>query len=557
MLYFYDGECKKLCPLVGFLLGIMAFVIVYGIKVLNPFYTDWLLGRGDLSQHYLGWEFYCQDIWRFPIGMTNRLAYPIETSVIFTDSIPIFAILFKLLSQFFEQPFQYFGLWGIMCFGLQGYISVKIFNIWCMDYRCALIGTIFIILAPIMIYRMFMHTSLGAQWIILVAIYLFLTHDSQCGFHRKEILHWCILGGLTAGVHLYFMPMCFLFLVGSIAKDAINSKQLKLGLMVPVGGYILGVCSNLYLLGGFTSHAIDTGEGLGNFGLNLNSFINSNGFSRILPDLGQCGGGQHEGFAYLGLGVICMSIVCMLSFAFPQPFMRKKVHENFIVIIGISTICFLAAVLPRITYGENVLLEIHLPQKISELYAVFRSTGRFIWPVWYLIVLYCVRRIARLVFKKGVNINLCILGICLAIQIFDISLSLASRNEMFSEEITYEYTNDDFWQKLSEYRNFNCVCFSYQGINIEYSIQIGVQALKHNWVMNSFYFARDIDGLWDNTGVLKYESPKSDCIYVFLPDQHEMLQDLENELRYYRIGELVIGVTWLDDNGNVNDFSYE
>lgn len=43
--------------IVAALLGGIAFVLIYGIKILNPLYTDWLLTGGDPSQHYLGWEF--------------------------------------------------------------------------------------------------------------------------------------------------------------------------------------------------------------------------------------------------------------------------------------------------------------------------------------------------------------------------------------------------------------------------------------------------------------------------------------------------------------------
>ena len=40
------------------IMGIVAFIAIYGINVLNPVYDDWLLGRGDLTQHYLLWGFF-------------------------------------------------------------------------------------------------------------------------------------------------------------------------------------------------------------------------------------------------------------------------------------------------------------------------------------------------------------------------------------------------------------------------------------------------------------------------------------------------------------------
>ena len=94
----------------GAILGAIFFIIIYGFCVLDPTYDEWLLGKGDLTQHYLGWCFYRRSEWTFPVGLTNQLAYPTYTSVIFTDSIPVFAVFFKLLSPLLPETFQYFGL---------------------------------------------------------------------------------------------------------------------------------------------------------------------------------------------------------------------------------------------------------------------------------------------------------------------------------------------------------------------------------------------------------------------------------------------------------------
>ena len=104
--------------IIAALLGAVAFVVIYGIYVLNPFYTDWLITGGDLSQHYLGWEYFRRSEWLFPIGLTNQVAYPAETSVIYTDSIPLFAVIFKLFTRGISGRFQYFGLWACvaLCF---------------------------------------------------------------------------------------------------------------------------------------------------------------------------------------------------------------------------------------------------------------------------------------------------------------------------------------------------------------------------------------------------------------------------------------------------------
>ena len=40
------------------LLSALLFILIYGVSVLNPAYTDWLMAGGDLSQHFLGFAIY-------------------------------------------------------------------------------------------------------------------------------------------------------------------------------------------------------------------------------------------------------------------------------------------------------------------------------------------------------------------------------------------------------------------------------------------------------------------------------------------------------------------
>ena len=125
------------------MIGIVVFIALYGVDVLNPFYDDWLLGKGDLTQHYLGWCFYRRGDWTFPIGLTDNLAYPSYTSIIFTDSIPVLAVFFKMFSFILPDTFQYFGWWGIACFALHGFFAVKILREFSIGEIQTLIGSVF------------------------------------------------------------------------------------------------------------------------------------------------------------------------------------------------------------------------------------------------------------------------------------------------------------------------------------------------------------------------------------------------------------------------------
>ena len=57
-------------PLTGALLGVLVFLAVYGVRVLDPTSVDWILNSlsPDPIQHYLGWELFR----RSPVHLLHR-----------------------------------------------------------------------------------------------------------------------------------------------------------------------------------------------------------------------------------------------------------------------------------------------------------------------------------------------------------------------------------------------------------------------------------------------------------------------------------------------------
>ena len=58
-------------PLTGALLGVLVFLAVYGVRVLDPTSVDWILNSlsPDPIQHYLGWELFR----RSPVEQPGKL----------------------------------------------------------------------------------------------------------------------------------------------------------------------------------------------------------------------------------------------------------------------------------------------------------------------------------------------------------------------------------------------------------------------------------------------------------------------------------------------------
>ncbi len=86
--------------LMGALVGLLFFMLVFGLTTLHPTSIEWLLDSNnqDAIQHFVGWEFFRFEPWHFPWGSINDYGYPQTTSIVYTDSIPLFALFFKCFS---------------------------------------------------------------------------------------------------------------------------------------------------------------------------------------------------------------------------------------------------------------------------------------------------------------------------------------------------------------------------------------------------------------------------------------------------------------------------
>ena len=90
-------------------LGAILFIAIYGVRILDPTYDEWLFAGGDLTQHYIGWLYFRETGWHFPLGVTEGLLGSIKTSMVYTDSFPFMAIFFKILSPILPHNFQFLG----------------------------------------------------------------------------------------------------------------------------------------------------------------------------------------------------------------------------------------------------------------------------------------------------------------------------------------------------------------------------------------------------------------------------------------------------------------
>ena len=520
------------------ILSVCAFISIYGIYILNPTYTDWLMVGGDLSQHYLGWTGYRNSDWMFPIGMHNSLSYPECTSIIFTDSIPLFAVFFKLLSPVLPAQFQYFGLWGLMCFVLQGIFAAKILKNHTKSLISTIIGSLIFIFSPVMLMRMFGHSALSAHWILLFALMVFINYTDYKDHWKKLIAHISLMGILSSSVHMYFVLISGIVLIGIIALDFATYKSWNRAIKM-LGSYLLCVVIVVYLLGGFSSGMSVSGSSIGEYSFNLNAFINPQDWSIYLKTLPLWSFWQFEGFAYLGAGCLLLFLFAV-SFFFQNQQLKLFLNKKYFIVplILLCLIAILVAMSPTITLNDKALFTYPLPDFILKMWSIFRASGRTIWIVVYLIVFYSVIAVMKFS-KKQVSVGL--LALALVIQVTDISGQLKQKSLQYNVYNQYDspLQTEDFWQTVGENEQIKQVIYTNLTQDYDYCFALTQWAMMNNKTTSSFYLARA------NTDTLQsiiddaLENITPECIYIF--DEQTKLSCARYDLHYYSIDGMIVG----------------
>lgn len=521
------------------IMGTLVFCMIYGVRVLNPCYTDWLMAGGDLSQHYLGWVSFRASPWMFPLGMTRELSWPVPVSVIFTDSIPLLAVFFKLFRAALPTQFQYFGLWGIASFALQAFFAARILDRLTKNRTVTFVGAILFTLSPVMIWRMYAHTALAGHWILLMALDVFFTKDMT---RKKAAIFWTALGALCPAIHFFFTGMCAIILAGFCVRRTLSEKDRRsafLAAAVPVCGYLAGAVFVTALLGGFSSKKVVDAAfgGLGYYSMNLNAFCNPQGWSRFLKDLPR-GPGQYEGFAYLGAGFLLLAVMAATLFCVKSVTAALKEQKAMAVSVSVMfVLALLAAASNVIMLNGRTLVRIPMPFPIEFVWSIFRGSGRFAWICCYLIM---TTAIAMLTKNAHARFAMAALVLALAVQSADLSGVLSEKHKYFSAAQTYTppVTNDAAWQDLVKSTEWTHLYLT-KGVELPVLYDFAALCLANGKTMNRFYFAHGNGAIFDKNVAAALESRNSQDLFVFPPNDEETVRP--PEMRYYRIGEYTVG----------------
>ncbi|MBO6213236.1 DUF6311 domain-containing protein, partial [Algoriella sp.] len=468
--------------------AILFYNLHYGIGTVIFTNINWLLkARHDWGAHYLGFSFYRISDWSFPIGNINKWYYPIQTNVGLTDSIPLFAIPFKLLSPILPQDFQYIGLFILVSYILNGYFTVKFARLFTTNKLLILFATLFVLISPIVIYRA-IHPSLCAHWLIIGSMYLYFKPVNNKKEAYNALKYQLILLLLSGLIHPYITFMIIGFMVILPLKLHLYDKLISVKKSII---YIVISMISLILIwaivGVIFNSTMSVNSGYGLYSWNFNSFINPDGFSSFLPQLDKYSDRQYEGYSYLGLGM--MSLILISTFIIFANYKWIKKYKTLILIFLLWLIPLtLFGITNVITYNNKLLYTIPIPKFVEDFGSIFRASSRFIWLLYYTIFLGAI----FIFIKSKINtiIKVVIMGLIFSLQFYDIKFLQTYRNLELGK---YENPlNEKVWNSI--FSQFNHVSFyplyTWNLVN-HYDYQdFGYIAYQNNATFTSAYAAR-------------------------------------------------------------------
>lgn len=427
-------------------LGMAAFWMVVGPRVLDPTNIAWL-GDGDPATHYLGWQFFRHSDWHFPLGLNPDYGLELGNAIVFSDSIPLLAILFKPFSTMLPEPFQYSGLWLLGCFVLQAWFGWKIVGLISDSSVIRCLGAGLFVFAPTMLFRVHAHLSLVAHFLVVAALYLALRPAS-----KRNSMSWAGLLVLSALVHSYLLAMVGALWLFDLAGNVIFKRWTGRKAFGEFAVSLVLVGLACWQAGYFV---VPTGLGeneYGTFGMNLLSIFDPGSasyaeqWSYILKDIPESYG-DYEGFNFIGLGVILLMVSSVPALIDGRFGLTKLMRDRLALMLALSGLAIFA-VSNSVGFGQRNF-HFPLPDALMRIASIFRSSGRMFWPAYYAVIAMAIYMAVK---GNGKRVAISLLGLSLFMQIMDTKAAwLWTRKKymMASSPVWESPLDDPFWREAA------------------------------------------------------------------------------------------------------------
>ena len=572
----------------AFVVGTVVFIYATGGRIIDPTNRDWLM-LGDSAQHYLGWAFFRDTpLLQWPIGANPKLGLDFASSIVFTDSIPLAAFVFKPLNVVLPETFQYLGVWIWMCFVLQAYFGFRLLARRVANRSLCGLGAALIVLAPVLSYRLvhqgYGHIALVSHFVILAALDLYLDE-------RGSVRKWAILICCALLIQAYFVPMVVAIWLASMVSRRLAIRDTARQVAIVLGSLgIVAVVSGFASLGGrlFVGDSSVTPEDFPyRFRWQPMALIDSatdfsTGWSHVMADQLELFG-DVEGFTYLGSGfllvvlpavvlsilrkrsgivsardvVVVLGIVAACALLVPSRIFSTGIAVMLFVVVAVIAgrsirerrhrALLVAALLlgaysmtMRPGIGRRTFFEYDLVPVLEQFTQTFRTHARSSWVLYYVVLLALVVLVAtRLPRRLAIGV----LALAVVVSVVDSNPAMSQvRHRFTSQPVWVNQLDDPMWDEVVQGRDS---IITYPPLNNDLEgrwIHIEDFVQRRGMATNAGYFSRwSIDTyvrvnqrLHDELRAGEFD-PKS-LYVIFDPDMWAFLSS--DPMRFAFIGDI-------------------
>lgn len=337
---------------------------------------------GDMLQASSGYVAFVRDDWCWPLFHVSGLGAN-GANVLFTDSVPVVALLGRLLFQATGRVVPLYGLWSGLCLVGMGLAFTGLVRaLGARSLAAAAAASVIGVSMPALIGR-WGHLSLMAQALLPLALAIYVRLRAAPQPRARTVFAWS--SGMCVG-SLLVHPYLFL-MVGGIMTAAIlqagTDRRMPWQAAAAVLAGLAAVTGGAMLAMGYgTAGGAASDVGFGIYSANLLSpFLP---YDVVLPGGAAYAidgtGGQYEGSAFVGFGVLLLMIAGWRGLAEYMAQGARRHPWLLSVVTG-----FLALAISNEVYlGSVHLLSIPLPKSVLWAAGIFRSSGRFAWMAMYL-----------------------------------------------------------------------------------------------------------------------------------------------------------------------------
>jgi hypothetical protein len=368
----------------------------------------------DMADVLVGYLYYVQSPWHLPLFYVPTLGTPAGVNIIFLDVVPIVPFIGKLIHSLTGVTTNLYGAFLFLCFALPGVMMTLVLIAAKVRYAlAAIIAAIFANATPTLLWR-WGHVPLEPQFLIVgaLALYLFSLHRRSWRSVATVWIAYLILAYLT---NLYLFLMTGIIWFCAIIQRRLNRLATTREAQGTAALTVALVTTVITLSGQFgAGTGVPFAHGYGYHSMNLLSPIIPQE-SGLFPWAGgviDATGGQYEGFNYLGLGLLLASLVVL---PVEVSWLRENLKRHLALFIAFVVLAAFA-ISHRVFAGHWLLFELPLPHYVYLLFGMFRSSGRFFWPIAYsqmaIVIILGFRRAPRVM-------ALCLVGAAI-LQLFDV-----------------------------------------------------------------------------------------------------------------------------------------